>query len=668
MITKSGDSCSSLQLRFHRLHSKFNYTTRLPKDQRICYVGRGLRSIATKAFILRLCTLVVKAAAKVCGWGVRDVTLAGVGWAEVCDQFERVLSLRMSCAGAQMFGAARGGMSALNSNLCVLANESSRWWIGDIVAECFGGLAEKAQRRIHKGLYHKLQRLEWCWLRKIDGKIVKDCEKIVQIVHGWKEHLKSNPVIPIKPPYDRVKRCRERKINIKASERVNVDVFTQNKRHWCTAPSSPTDAEVQAPRRHRERVTRGACILRAFPVRRTGSPDVCEENSPAGKWHAWLVSVILRGSRRQTGVRARSNLGEGRSYKPLAAPAVNASTPPPSIIVIRKENSHLRVCTTTALTVPPAAKVCDWGVRDVTLAGVGWAEVCEQFERVASLRMSCAGAQMFGAARGGVSALNYYLCVLANDSARTREIAAEGEQLTFPEAAFGEPLVCIRAASRSSAYVSSVWHVRLTPLTRRLNTHQTPCDRVKRCRERKIHTKASERVNVDVFTLNKRPCPQHGQTQFFSHMGVVQDDAAGFERDLSPRSDRLSTAPLHNVSVASGLEASGSVYKDFKGDAQLQAWYQEESCAGEFYNGRWLACRKSVLARSLRVSTLNSFSANATRTNHVGYIEPIRVKLDENGAALGDMGWGNGTILTCENPGVIRRGLNPDRLRGRQSA
>ncbi|KAJ8895580.1 hypothetical protein PR048_000916 [Dryococelus australis] len=35
------------------------------------------------------------------------------------------------------------------------------------------------------------------------------------------EHLKSNPVIPIKSPYDRVKRCRERKINITASERVN---------------------------------------------------------------------------------------------------------------------------------------------------------------------------------------------------------------------------------------------------------------------------------------------------------------------------------------------------------------------------------------------------------------------------------------------------------------
>ncbi|KAJ8879964.1 hypothetical protein PR048_020585 [Dryococelus australis] len=44
-----------------------------------------------------------------------------------------------------------------------------------------------------------------------------------EIVYGWEEHLKSNPVIPIKTPYDRVKRCQERKINIRASERVNVD-------------------------------------------------------------------------------------------------------------------------------------------------------------------------------------------------------------------------------------------------------------------------------------------------------------------------------------------------------------------------------------------------------------------------------------------------------------
>ncbi|KAJ8888515.1 hypothetical protein PR048_008006 [Dryococelus australis] len=46
------------------------------------------------------------------------------------------------------------------------------------------------------------------------------------------------------------------------------------------------------------------------------------------------------------------------------------------------------------------------------------------------------------------------------------------------------------------------------------DTHETPYGRVKRCRERKINIKASERVNIDVFTQNKRLCPQHSQTQF----------------------------------------------------------------------------------------------------------------------------------------------------------
>ncbi|KAJ8880665.1 hypothetical protein PR048_017135 [Dryococelus australis] len=37
------------------------------------------------------------------------------------------------------------------------------------------------------------------------------------------QHLKSNPTIPIKTPYDRVKQCREREIYIKASERVDLE-------------------------------------------------------------------------------------------------------------------------------------------------------------------------------------------------------------------------------------------------------------------------------------------------------------------------------------------------------------------------------------------------------------------------------------------------------------
>ncbi|KAJ8873664.1 hypothetical protein PR048_024494 [Dryococelus australis] len=44
---------------------------------------------------------------------------------------------------------------------------------------------------------------------------------------------------------------------------------------------------------------------------------------------------------------------------------------------------------------------------------------------------------------------------------------------------------------------------------------KTPYDRVKRCRERNVNVKSSERVDVDVFKQNKRPCPQHCHAPFF---------------------------------------------------------------------------------------------------------------------------------------------------------
>ncbi|KAJ8877821.1 hypothetical protein PR048_022279 [Dryococelus australis] len=83
-------------------------------------------------------------------------------------------------------------------------------------------------------------------------------------------------------------------------------------------------------------------------------------------------------------------------------------------------------------------------------------------------------------------------------------------------------------------FISALLHTHLTSLTSALktsinrirserapekqsnDTHKTPYDRLKRCREHKINTEASERVNVDVFTQNKLPCPQHSQTEFVS--------------------------------------------------------------------------------------------------------------------------------------------------------
>ncbi|KAJ8894892.1 hypothetical protein PR048_000199 [Dryococelus australis] len=47
-----------------------------------------------------------------------------------------------------------------------------------------------------------------------------------------------------------------------------------------------------------------------------------------------------------------------------------------------------------------------------------------------------------------------------------------------------------------SKYRSRIWLERASQ-KQSSDTHKTPCDRVKRCRERKINVKASERVNVD---------------------------------------------------------------------------------------------------------------------------------------------------------------------------
>ncbi|KAJ8880442.1 hypothetical protein PR048_016911 [Dryococelus australis] len=58
----------------------------------------------------------------------------------------------------------------------------------------------------------------------------EDCEALREIVYDWKEHLKSNPVIPIKPHMIERSRAENVKKITKASERVNVDVSTQNNR------------------------------------------------------------------------------------------------------------------------------------------------------------------------------------------------------------------------------------------------------------------------------------------------------------------------------------------------------------------------------------------------------------------------------------------------------
>ncbi|KAJ8877309.1 hypothetical protein PR048_021763 [Dryococelus australis] len=68
------------------------------------------------------------------------------------------------------------------------------------------------------------------------------------------------------------------------------------------------------------------------------------------------------------------------------------------------------------------------------------------------------------------------------------------------------------------------------------DSHKTLYDQVKRCQERKKKIKASERVNVDVFTQNKRPFLQHNRSQFFTKpLNVSPDTNTRKENTLQAR-------------------------------------------------------------------------------------------------------------------------------------
>ncbi|KAJ8867302.1 hypothetical protein PR048_031103 [Dryococelus australis] len=109
-----------------------------------------------------------------------------------------------------------------------------------------------------------------------------DCRRIKEYVAL--KHLEIHPVIPIKPPYDRVKQCRERKINIKASGRVNrsVNLRVQGQearerygrhQHARPAPHRSYAQGVQCFRRGPliwecvARVARELCVARTFRPR-----------------------------------------------------------------------------------------------------------------------------------------------------------------------------------------------------------------------------------------------------------------------------------------------------------------------------------------------------------------------------------------------------------------
>ncbi|KAJ8897412.1 hypothetical protein PR048_002758 [Dryococelus australis] len=117
----------------------------------------------------------------------------------------------------------------------------------------------------------------------------------------------------------------------------------------------------------------------------------------------------------------------------------------------------------------------------------------------------------------------------------------------------GRTFYCLRKLNTISAYTrqkaKSKYRNRIllerASQKQSTNTHKTPHDRVKRCKERKINIKVSERVNVVVFTQNKRLCLQHSQTQFSS------------SSSLRPASEN-SPHPFTNLTGSTGLCLSTS--------------------------------------------------------------------------------------------------------------
>ncbi|KAJ8894397.1 hypothetical protein PR048_007048 [Dryococelus australis] len=88
------------------------------------------------------------------------------------------------------------------------------------------------------------------------------------------------------------------------------------------------------------------------------------------------------------------------------------------------------------------------------------------------------------------------------------------------------------------------------------DTHETPYDLVKRCREYKINIKASERVNVDVFTQNKRPCPQH--KLFSRDLEVLKTDGRT-DRQIVSLYSRMHASELNLLPVEWDLTVSTPV-------------------------------------------------------------------------------------------------------------
>ncbi|KAJ8875046.1 hypothetical protein PR048_022936 [Dryococelus australis] len=305
-------------------------------------------------------------------------------------------------------------------------------------------------------------------------------------------------------PYDRVKRCWERKINTKSSERVNfvrraqvnsepITDLRENKHQF------PCHLDVSG------QITRLPMKVKRIE---NGAAPECKggENWRSPRKHADQRHRPARFSLE----KIREDMEAWQRNKPSTKPVVpenNASTDT-KLVDQAASSMHTRI--TKVLFVKKQWPNLSLGTKHLVLSGVtmtafpGWSEVMQCYNQDRILHQ--------------------------------RPVSGHQDRMTkeWPilESGFGEEGRLGQACSRPSSWITSA----LAPPdaapasadsligddsslagrpTSDTDTHKTSYDRVKRCRGREKNIKAYERVNVDVFTQNKRPCPQHSQTPFF---------------------------------------------------------------------------------------------------------------------------------------------------------
>ncbi|KAJ8888484.1 hypothetical protein PR048_007975 [Dryococelus australis] len=201
----------------------------------------------------------------------------------------------------------------------------------------------------------------------------------------------------------------------------------------------------------------------------------------------------------------------------------------------------------------------------------------------------------------------------------------------------GGTLKPIQVRSRS-VYVPRGNRIRLEGASQKQSsdTHKIPYDRVEQCRERKINDKVSERANVDVFTQNERPCPQHGQTQFLvmGRLFASPPKRAGFDSRpghflISYMWESCSTMPLPG-----GFSVGSPVYPVPCIPTLLHTELSSPSSA-----------LKISMLRAARISSTRPFCRMERRWNARAGETAYPEKTCRQAVS-------SSTIPTCENPGV----------------